>query len=750
MHELKEIFNLNVSEITTLDGDINYSNIKYLLTDDVGNKYVLKIFPNLDELVLAREESRILNEIGGSLSFKVPQNIDTPEGKPFFAHEKGMAKLLTFIEGDFISNVEQTNEMLFSLGEKAAELDVALKEITSPLIASRRLFWDVQRAHLSLPKVELIKDPAKQKLVSYFLDRFQHFVFPRLPELHHQIIHGDLNDNNILVKDGKIEGFLDFGDSSYAPMVTEIAVAMTYLMFDKENPFEDILPLLRGYQSSNLLTRQEVELLPDLITTRLCISVCNSAEKKYLGQDNDYVLISEKPAWELLEKWITTNPNRIKSNFLDAAGVECGAYKNRGKEMLEARTRIAGQSLSLSYDVPIHMNSAGFQYMYDEDGNTYLDACNNIPHVGHCHPEVSKAISNQIRRLNTNTRYVYEQFCRYGDRLLKYFPDRLSKVFFVNSGSEANDLAIRIARTYTQRNTVAVLEHGYHGNSTLGIEISSYKFDGKGGLGASRNILKLPLPILFDGKYSTGAEYAEEAIDLLERNASDKPAVFIAEPISGCGGQVPLAPGYLRHMYDYFNANGIVAISDEVQTGFGRLGKWFWGFEMHDVVPDMVVLGKPMGNGHPIAAVVTTSEIANAFANGMEFFSSFGGNPVSCEAANAVLDVIEKENLQSNAEEVGSYFKDRLLALKEKYSCIGDVRGEGLFLGIEFMSQDGTRDKERADWVKNELKNSFILTGTDGPGENVLKIKPPLCFDKRDVEDFSTKLELILKKDTNR
>jgi len=598
-----------------------------------------------------------------------------------------------------------------------------------------------------VPKVALIKEPERRKLVSYFLDRFRYFVLPHLHELRHQIIHGDLNDNNILVKDEAINGFLDFGDSTYAPLVCELAVAMTYLMLDKEDPFEEILPLIKGYQNTNALERQEIELLPELITARLCISVCNSAEKKHLGQDNDYVLISEKPAWKLLEKWITTNPNRIGNLFLKAAGFE--DQNDNKDEMLAARTRIAGRSLSLTYDVPIHMTSAAFQYMYDADGNTYLDATNNIPHVGHSHPEVSAAISDQIRRLNTNTRYVYEQFSRYGERLLTYFPDKLSKVFFVNSGTEANDLAIRMARTFTHRFSVAVMEHGYHGHSNLGIEISSYKFDGKGGQGPSPNILKLPLPNLFNGKYSTGVEYAEDAIKLLEK-AANKPAVFIAEPISGCGGQVPLAQGYLSALYTYFDANGIVTISDEVQTGFGRLGKWFWGFEMHGVVPDMVVLGKPMGNGHPIAAVITTSEIADAFANGMEFFSSFGGNPVSCEAANVVLTVIENENLQRNAEEVGAYFKHQLLALKAYHPCLADIRGEGLFLGIEFLSIDGRPDKDKAHWVKDELKKNFILTGTDGPNENVIKIKPPLCFDKKNVDEFISRLSRVLVSEASR
>lgn len=748
MNELKEIFKLNITNFNSLDGDVNYSNIKYCLQDNNGKQYILKIFPDKDELRLAKEESIILNEIGKSLSFKVPQTIKTPDGNLFFSHQKGEAKLLDYIEGEFIASVPNTPELLFSLGEKIAELNLALQNIDSPLLASRRLFWDLQYASLSFHNTSLIKEPERRKLIKYYFDRFQQIVLPQQHQLRHSIIHGDLNDYNILIKDGKIEGFLDFGDSSYSPMVNDIAIAMTYMMLDKENPFDDVLPLLKGYNSINPLTQIEVELLPELITTRLCISLCNSAEKKHLGVDNEYVLISEKPAWALLEKWITVNPIKIKDAFLREAGFPTQDRESKRNVNIQSRNRIAGKSLGLSYDTPIHMTSAAFQYMFDDMGNTYLDTCNNIPHIGHSHPAISEVISKQIRILNTNTRYVYDLFSEYGEKLLKHFPSNLSKVFFVNSGSEANDLALRMSRTYTQRNTVAILEHGYHGNTTLCIEISSYKFDGKGGKGTSSSVIKLPLPKLYNGQFESGKEYAEKAINQIEEsiNNHNKPCAFIAESISGCGGQVPLAAGYLKHLFKYFNENNIVTIIDEVQTGFGRLGNWFWGFEMHDVVPDIVVLGKPMGNGHPIAAVVTTKEIADSFANGMEFFSSFGGTPVSCAVANAVLDVIEEEKLQTNAKVIGDYFKQQLNKLQQKYNCIGDVRGEGLFLGIEFITDKGIPDTLATAHIKNELKNKLILTGTDGPFNNIIKIKPPMCFSIGNVDDFINSLDEVFIK----
>jgi len=743
MKQVELIFGITISKIQSLDGDVNYTNKKYLITDDIGTKYILKSFPDENEWILAKEESIVLDKIGNRLSFKVPQNIRLPDGSMFFEYENDKSKLLAHIEGRFIADVPHSEELLFSLGEKIAELDISLQAIESPVLSSRILFWDIQNTHLSLPKIVFIGEAERRKLIQYYIDRFITFVLPVQHLLRHSIIHGDLNDYNILVDGDCISGFLDFGDATYSPMVNDLAIAITYLMLNKQNPFEVILPIIKGYQKHISLTKFEVELLPELISSRLCISLCNSAEKKHLGQDNDYVLISEKPAWDLLELWSRTNPIEIQNYFLEAANFREDENVAEN-EILKIRSRVSGKSLGLSYEEPIHMTSALFQYMFDNKGNSYLDCYNNIPHVGHCHPAISRVISNQIRTLNTNTRYLTDAFNRCSERLLEYFPKQLTKIFYLNSGSEASDLAIRIARTITRRKTVAVLEHGYHGNTSTGIEISSYKFDGKGGNGIGSNILKLPLPNLFKGKFISAKEYARHAINSLEQ-LPEKPCAFVAEPISGCGGQVPLAEGYLQILYEYFAANGIIAISDEVQTGFGRLGNWFWGFEMHNVTPDIVVLGKPMGNGHPVAAVITTAEIAEKFSNGMEFFSSFGGNTVSCEVVSSVLEVIETESLQKNAKLVGKYFKDELHILKDKFPIIADVRGEGLFLGIEFYTNSGQPDKLTANLIKNKLKEKLILTGTDGPFDNVIKIKPPLCFTKDNVDSFIDKIEDILR-----
>jgi 4-aminobutyrate aminotransferase-like enzyme len=393
------------------------------------------------------------------------------------------------------------------------------------------------------------------------------------------------------------------------------------------------------------------------------------------------------------------------------------------------------------------MYKAAFQYMYDEEGNTFLDAYNNIPHVGHSHPKVVAAGQAQMQQLNTNTRYLYDGLPNYAEKLLAKFPTTLNRVFFVNSGSAASDLAIRMAQMHTKKTNIMVMEHGYHGNTQTSIDISDYKFSNAKGHGQQDYILKAKLPNAYrsdDDQEKVGIGYARAAIKQLKAHNTSV-AAFISEPIVGCGGQVPLAPEYLKSLYPAIRKQGGVCISDEVQTGFGRLGSYFWGYELHGVVPDIVILGKPMGNGHPMGAVVTTAEIASSFEQGVEFFSSFGGNPVSCAIGLAVLDVIAEENLQENAKVVGAYYKNLLLSLKQKFMCIGDVRGEGLFLGIEIV-EEGTKvpNSKLATYLKNGLRERFILISTDGPFDSVLKTKPPLCFSKQDAEKVVGALEVLL------
>ena len=474
----------------------------------------------------------------------------------------------------------------------------------------------------------------------------------------------------------------------------------------------------------------------------------NRGKRKYKNARNEHALLSEKKAWKMLYQWLTISPIQAENYFRSAIGLPAENLKPVDK-FVEERHKVMSPILSLSYSKPIVMVRSAFQYMYDAHGNTFLDAYNNIPHVGHSHPQVVAAGQKQMAKLNTNTRYLYDILYEYSENLLSKFPDSLNKLFFVNSGSAASDLAIRLARAHTGHGNLMVMEHGYHGHTQIGIEISDYKFSNKRGPGQKEFILKAAIPDTFRGKYrnndgSAGKQYAREAIEQINRSALPI-AAFISEPVVGCAGQIPLAKGYLQELYPVIQKQGGVCISDEVQTGFGRLGDHFWGFEAQNVVPDIVILGKPMANGHPMGAVVTTTEIADSFGLGVEFFSSFGGNPVSCAMGQAVLQVIEEESLQENARIVGNYYKSLLMELLNQFPGVGDVRGSGLFLGVEIVKDDMEPDTLLANHLKNELRNRHILVSTDGPFENVLKTKPPLCFSKENAQQVTDQMVECLK-----
>jgi 4-aminobutyrate aminotransferase-like enzyme/aminoglycoside phosphotransferase (APT) family kinase protein len=761
INELLQPYSIELKSHKTLVG---YDSINYKITTTSGQKFVLKYYKDVNELAIVEAENNILRQVK-NLSIECSELLPNSSGRYITEYKDGsFSRLLTFVEGSFVAEVEHTLEMMISFGEQAAKLDQKLKTIHEPRVESRKFVWDSQYAHWNKPRAKYIKNAANRKLVDYYFDQFEQKVLPILHELPQQIIHNDLNEWNVLTKDGKISGCIDFGDLVYSQRINELSIAMAYLMFNKENPLEFGAAFVEGYQSISSLEKREIEILAILIPIRLAVSLSNSAIKQIevleaakkentpeqeLKDKLHYITISERPAWKLLHQWISYNPVQVTNLFLKSAGFEIPSTDDLKNSIANKRKQYFGKSLSLSYDEPIHFEQSAFQYMYDVDGNTYLDAYNNIPLVGHSHPRISAAISQQIRNLNTNTRYHYQILSEYAEKLLAKFPQKLNKVFIVNSGSEASDLATRIAQTVTNRKDIITIAEGYHGNTSRGIAVSDYKFNGKGGSGQPAQTHTLPLPKLYNGDFETSEAYIADATQkvnaLIEKGIH--PAAFIAEAISGCGGQVPLADGYLKAIFPLLEKHGILKIVDEVQTGFGRVGKHFWAFELHDVVPDIVILGKPMGNGFPIAAVVTTTEIADKFANGMEFFSSFGGNPVSCHAANAVLEIIEEEQLQANALEVGNYYKAQLKALQNNYSVIGDVRGEGLFLGVEMIYAGTVKPNTAlAKKIKNAMKANFILCSTDGKYDNTIKTKPPLCFTKANVDQFCTIFEKVLKK----
>jgi 4-aminobutyrate aminotransferase-like enzyme/Ser/Thr protein kinase RdoA (MazF antagonist) len=678
--------------------------------------------------------------------------------------------MLSYLPGTMLAETKpHTPEMLQSLGRLLAEIDLALRDFVHPG-AQRFLKWDLSRSNWARDYLAHIADPERRGLAKRFLNLFEEEAVPRFPLLRRSVIYGDANDHNALVDlhTKRVVSVIDFGDMHEGFTVGEPAIAAAYAILGKDDPLAAAGSVLGGYHGILPLTEEEIAAFFALMGARLAVSVVNSAYRKSLVPDDPYVTVSEAAAWAALERLAAIDSRTAQEYFRAAAGKvapiagrEASGGSGGGlkrnltfEETLAARKRLLGGNLSLSYEKPLKIVRGSMQNLYDETGREYLDVYNNVPLVGHSHPRVVRAIQEQVALLNTNTRYLHDNILRYAERLTALLPDPLQVCYFVNSGSEANELALRLARTHTGREDVVVLEHAYHGHTSALIDISPYKFNGPGGHGRKPWVHVAPIADDYRGAYRRGEEelgkkYAAHVGEILSdcKKKGQRVAAYIAETLPSVAGQIVFPPNYLAEVYKYVRAEGAVCIADEVQVGFGRLGTHFWGFGTQGVVPDIAVFGKPVGNAFPLAAVVTTREIAASFANGMEFFSTFGGNPVACAAGLAVLDVLRDENLQQNALTVGTQWMRDLQELQAKYPLVGDVRGSGLFLGIDLVTDRKTRTPaaRQASYVVNRLREEAILAGTDGPHHNVIKLRPPLCFTAADAGRFTSTLGSILE-----
>lgn len=469
-----------------------------------------------------------------------------------------------------------------------------------------------------------------------------------------------------------------------------------------------------------------------------------------LSQRDNFFGVGHDSLWDVWSD-ICIDPNLV----LGLAGESFRRDPEPPEKLLRRRAETLGPSLSVSYRNKLKIVRGTGPWLIDHTGRAYLDAVNNIAHVGHCHPHVTQAIARQSAMLNTNTRYLSETILDYAERLTATLPQTLDTAFFVNSGSEANELALRIARTALAKSSTIVLDWAYHGNTGGMVAVSPYKFKRKGGFPKPDFVEIAAFPDPFRGAHrgmsrEAGHAYAADVarcLDAVEADTGDGAATFIAESISGVGGQVFYPEGYLARAYEHVRARGGICIADEVQCGFGRVGTHFWAFELQGVVPDIVVMGKPIGNGHPLAAVVTTRELAQAFCNGMEFFNSFGGNPVSMAAGMAVMDVIDAEDLQARALATGTHLLGGCRELAARHPIIGDVRGQGLFCGLEMVTDRGTLAPatRQAGEIANHMREQGVLISTDGPHENVLKIKPPMVFGRPEADILVAALDTALK-----
>lgn len=977
---------------TALPGELDF-NFRIKVKNAEG--FILKVSrPNENENYLDFQQKLLQFVENNGQHLIAPKVIPDTNGNSIskvtddFGNKRNV-RLLSWISGRVWSSVNpQLNNLRFSLGEQCGLLTQALQGFDHAE-AHRKFDWDVAQSLWTKDHTHLFSGEEKE-IIEYFQEQFEK-AQETYTKLRKAVVHNDANDNNVIVSEDlinpKVKAAIDYGDAVYTQIINDLAISCAYCIMGHNDPLEAALAIVKGYHSTFTLREEELQHLYNSIAMRLVISVTKSAINKLKEPNNEYLLISEKPAWKVLKKWRNISPDFANFSFRNACGFqvhpneeafknwaskqtlkcadlfptiskenihhldlsvsskwighqndfnnldlfqfkinqlqkentnkilaggyleprplytsnaydkvgnygkenrtihlgidfwlpeqtavhslfdgevvtavndagdkeygglvilkhhtndfefytlyghlsvasasyhkvgniikkgekigELGNHKENGnwvphlhfqvmlsmldykldfpgvayfnqieawksicpdpnllfksealhnqkevsnEDLINYRKQHLGKSLSLQYRVPIKMVRGAGQYLMDQYGRKYLDTVNNVAHVGHEHYNVVKAGQEQMGLINTNSRYLHDNINMLAKELIETLPPELNVLHFVNSGSEANELAIRMVKANTGQRDIIASEVGYHGNSNMCIDISSYKFDGKGGNGAPEHTHIFPLPDAFRGKYrgeNAAEKYAaavKKQIDSVHKKGRGVGA-FIIEPIISCGGQIELPDGFLAKAYQYIREAGGLCISDEVQVGCGRVGKTFWGFQLHNVIPDIVTIGKPLGNGHPIAAVACTQEVAEKFANGMEYFNTFGGNPVSCAIATEVLRTVIRENLQKNALTIGGYLKAELKQIANEFPIIGDVRGQGLFLGIELVDSNMNPLAAQTDYLANRMKDHGILMSTDGPDKNVLKIKPPIIFTKENAEELIFYLRKIVAED---
>ncbi|MCX8159891.1 MAG: aminotransferase class III-fold pyridoxal phosphate-dependent enzyme [Candidatus Saccharicenans sp.] len=763
-HIVSKNFGLSPKKLEPLNGDRSQNFLVRLAS---GRKLVLKVSSEFDrEDSLDFENQLLLVLIRKLAPHRFPRPVPDRNGQlvtSYTARDRKtyLARLFEFVDGTPLAAAKNISpETWRQVGTFLARVDLALKGFYHP--GQRRLLpWDVRNVLFSRERFRHIPDPAARRKLDYCLLQYETLVLPEDHRLRTQVIYGDANEHNILLESGRksgsrIIGLIDFGDATESFLAAEPALALTYaLMLTADGQKEKVAAkIIGGYHSLNPLRKEELDLIFYLILARLVISLTMAAWRRSVEPGNTYMRISEEPGWKLLDYLLSENPEKWRRLFYRSCGFETDTASELKKRLLAFRQDHVSRALSLSYKKPLHITRGSGQFLFDAEGRSYLDCVNNVCHLGHCHPAVARAVARQMTVLNTNTRYLYDQMAAYVESLLSRFPRKFTHCFLVNSGSEANDLALRLARNFTGGTELLVIDGAYHGNLTSLVEVSPYKFDGPGGKGAPPFVHKVPTPDPYRGLYrgkteETADKYAAEVEKLVSGLVSQNKRLvgIMAESMMGCAGQVIYPPCFLKKAFAAVRAAGGLAIADEVQVGFGRPGYFFWGFESQEALPDIVTLGKPIGNGHPIGAVVTTAEIAGRFSTGMEYFNTFGGNPVSCAAGLAVLRAIDEEKLQENARVVGDYFLKKLRELQRRHPLVGDVRGLGLFIGVELVRDRETLEPatDEARAVIEEMKDRGILLSTDGPFRNVIKIKPPIIFTRGDVDRVIENLDLVLR-----
>jgi 4-aminobutyrate aminotransferase-like enzyme len=678
---------------------------------------------------------RALPAVAGESWVEVPG----PDGRTY------PARVFTFLPGQVTANTALTIEAIWSYGQITARLGRALRGFFHPA-ADYEILWDVTHLPKLRPLLTHLSDAPRKSQAERVLDRFQALVAPVLPGLRAQVIHGDMSLDNVLLGDDlRVSGIVDFGDMTHAPLVCDLAVAIADVLHGRDDAIEAADALIRGYVSVTPLEDEEAGVLADLVAARLATEITITAWRQGLYPDNAaYAASGEPGARAFLDAMEAMGIDAVARRFSEA----CHGLPYRRSatsDLLERRRRALPRS-PLFYEHPVHLVRGEGVWLSDPDGRRYLDCYNNVPVVGHSHPRVVQAVTQQQRLLATHSRYLHEAIVELAEQLQATLPPGLDAVMLVNSGSEANDLAWRIARAATGRAGAVVTACAYHGLTEATHALSPEEW-AKGEQPA--HVATIPAPDGYRGPYRREQDgwarrYAVHIDDASRALDDHGLAALYLDPAFTSDGILSPPPTYLREAARRARAMGGLVVADEVQAGYGRSGAHLWSFQASGIEPDMVVMGKPMGNGFPVAALVVRSQLLEAIPEEVELFSTFGGNPVACAAALAVLAIIKDEGLVANAAKVGSYLRQGLLTLAERHPLIGDVRGEGLLLGVELTDEAREPAAGHARKMTEAMRERGILLSATGPAGNVLKIRPPLVFQREHADLLLQALDEVL------
>lgn len=742
---LRRDFGVEPSSLTPLAGERD-QNFRVDTAD--GRRFLFKISSPADELSVLEMQAAALRHIERvDPGLPVMRALPTIEGEPWveLPGPGVAARLFTFLPGQVIANTVLTARAMRAHGQVTARLGRALRGFFHPA-ADYEILWDISALPRLRPMLPHIADGPRRAQAERVLDRFEARVAPALPGLRAQVIHGDMSLDNVLY-DGDLEvsGIVDFGDMTHAPLVCDLAVAVADVLHGRDDAIEAADAIIGGYVSATPLEDEEAALLADLVAARLATEVTVTAWRLGLYPDNAaYAASGEPGARAFLDAIEQAGIDAVARRFREA----CRSLPYRRSAtpaLLERRRRVLPRS-PLFYDHPVHLVRGEGVWLFDPDDRRYLDCYNNVPVVGHSHPRVAAAVSQQQRLLATHSRYLHDGIVELAERLQASMPPELDAVMVVNSGSEANDLAWRIARAATGRAGAVVTAGAYHGLTEATHALSPEEW---AKTERPAHVATIPAPDGYRGLYRREEEgwvqrYAAHIDDAAHALAERGLAALYLDPAFTADGILSPPPAYLRESARSAQARGGLVVADEVQAGYGRSGAHLWSFTASGITPDLVVMGKPMGNGFPVAAVVARSDLLRAVPEEVELFSTFGGNPVACAAALAVLAVIEEEDLVARTEQVGSYLRQGLLTLAARYPLIGDVRGQGLLLGVELANEAREPAAAQARMVTEAMRERGILLNATGPAGNVLKIRPPLVFGREHADLLVGALDEVL------